>query len=207
MPNAQGLMPIQPVPSPRQLAWQKMETYAFVHFGPNAFTDKEWGYGDEPPSVFHPGVFLTSKMFAKFLRRQDLRGKRVVEIGTGSGFQSALLSRIVKQAYSIEIIEPLGKAVGKIFAPLGYDNVHTKVADGYYGWEEHAPFDAIIVTAAASQIPPPLVAQLKPGGRMVIPVGASFLTQQLMLVEKHEDGTVTTRQLLPVKFVPLTGKH
>lgn len=132
---------------------------------------------------------------------------RVFELGTGSAYQSAILSQLAREVYSVEIVPPLGERAKETLSRLGYDNVHTKVADGYYGWEEHAPFDAIIVTAAASQIPPPLVAQLKPGGRMVIPVGASFLTQQLMLVEKQQDGTVSTRQLLPVKFVPVTGKH
>jgi protein-L-isoaspartate(D-aspartate) O-methyltransferase len=90
---------------------------------------------------------------------------------------------------------------------LGYRNVLTKVGDGYYGWEQYAPFDSIIVTALASHIPPPLVKQLKPGGRMVIPVGTQFLTQYLMLVEKNPDGTVSSKQLLPVRFVPLTGGH
>ena len=90
---------------------------------------------------------------------------------------------------------------------LGYDNIATRIADGYYGWEEHAPFDAIVVTAAASQIPPPLLRQLKPGGRMVIPIGGSFQVQQLVLIEKQPDGAITTRQILPVRFVPLTGDH
>ena len=90
---------------------------------------------------------------------------------------------------------------------LGYENVTTKVGDGYYGWEEHAPFDAIIVTAAASHIPPPLIKQLKPGGRMVIPVGSRFMTQQLLVVDKHEDNKVVSRQVMPVLFVPVTGNH
>jgi len=92
-------------------------------------------------------------------------------------------------------------------AKLRYGNVQVRVGDGYHGWDEHAPYDAILVTAAASHIPPPLIRQLKPGGRMVIPVGAQFLTQHLMLIEKRSDGTVSTRQILPVRFVPLTGKH
>jgi protein-L-isoaspartate(D-aspartate) O-methyltransferase len=90
---------------------------------------------------------------------------------------------------------------------LGYDNVITRIGDGYYGWKEHAPFDAIIVTAAASHIPPPLIRQLKPGGRMVIPVGSRFMTQQLMMVDKRDDGTITSRQVMPVVFVPVTGSH
>ena len=112
-----------------------------------------------------------------------------LEIGTGSGFQSALLSRIVKQAYSIEIIEPLGKAVGKIFTPLGYDNVHTRVGDGYYGWPEvQGGFDIIIVTCAAQYAPPDLFKQIKPGGRLVIPIGQPFKRGQVLYVYTKDDG-------------------
>lgn len=131
----------------------------------------------------------------------------VLEIGTGSGYQAAVLAELVKQVYTIEIVDPLGVAARERLAKLGYRNVEVRVGDGYHGWEEHAPFDAILVTAAASHIPPPLVKQLKPGGRMVIPVGPAFLTQHLMLVEKQADGTVVSRQMLPVRFVPLTGGH
>ena len=135
------------------------------------------------------------------------RGDRVLEVGTGSGYQAAVLAELVKEVYTIEIIEPLAKQAAQRLAQLSYRSVEVKVADGYYGWPEHAPFDSIIVTAAASHVPPPLVKQLKPGGRIVIPVGTSFLTQYLMLIEKQADGSVTTRQILPVAFVPLTGKH
>lgn len=131
----------------------------------------------------------------------------VLEIGTGSGYQAAVLAELTGQVYTIEIIETLHKSATKRLAALGYANVETKLGDGYYGWEAHAPFDAIIVTAAAGQIPPPLIKQLKPGGKMVIPVGGAFLTQYLMLIEKQNDGKVTTRQILPVRFVPLTGEH
>jgi protein-L-isoaspartate(D-aspartate) O-methyltransferase len=134
-------------------------------------------------------------------------GERVFEVGTGSGYQAAILAKLAGEIYSVEIIPPLGRQAAGVLARYGYDNVEVKVADGYYGWPEHAPFDAIVVTAAASHVPPPLVRQLKPGGRMVIPVGTSFLTQHLMLVEKEKDGSVTTRQILPVSFVPLTGGH
>ena len=130
---------------------------------------------------------------------------KVLELGTGSGYQAAVLAELVKEVYSIEIIEPLGKQAALRLAQIGYHNVRVKVADGYYGWPEHAPFDSIIVTAAASHVPPALVKQLKPGGRIVIPVGTTFLTQHLMLVEKDEGGRVRTRQTLPVRFVPLTG--
>ena len=129
---------------------------------------------------------------------------KVLEIGTGSGYQAAILSPLVKEVYSVEIIPELGERATGALQRLGFANVQTKVADGYYGWPEAAPFDGIVVTAAASQIPPPLVDQLKSGGRMVIPVGGAYFSQQLMLVEKGVDGKITTRQLLPVQFVPFT---
>jgi len=134
-------------------------------------------------------------------------GDKVLELGTGSGYQAAILAELTGQVYSIEIIDALGKQADERLSRLGYDNITLRIGDGYYGWEEHAPFDAIVVTAAASHVPPPLVAQLKPGGRMIIPVGSRFLTQQLVLIEKTPGGQLITRQILPVKFVPLTGEH
>lgn len=134
-------------------------------------------------------------------------GDNVLEIGTGSGYQAAVLAEMAGSVYTIEIIEPLGKEASNRLKSLGYRNVATRVGDGYYGWPEAAPFDAIMVTAAASHVPPPLLKQLKPGGRMVIPLGTQFMTQYLMLVEKQQDGSMTTRQILPVRFVPLTGGH
>ncbi|MEZ5541816.1 MAG: protein-L-isoaspartate(D-aspartate) O-methyltransferase [Pseudomonadota bacterium] len=131
----------------------------------------------------------------------------VLEVGTGSGYQAAVLSGLVAHVYSIEIVPQLGERAQATLAQLGYDNVEVRVGDGYYGWEAHAPFDAIIVTAAASHVPPPLIRQLKPGGRMLIPVGSRFLVQELLLVEKSAADAVSTRQLLPVAFVPLTGGH
>lgn len=132
---------------------------------------------------------------------------KVLEIGTGSGYQAAILAKIAKQVYSIEIIKPLAEEAASRLSRLGYANVMTKQGDGYYGWEDHAPFDAIVVTAAASHVPPPLIKQLKVGGRMIIPVGTGFLTQELLLVTKEEGEKITTRQVLPVRFVPLTGGH
>jgi len=131
---------------------------------------------------------------------------KVLEVGTGSGYQAAILSGIVKEVYTIEIFEELGTMAGKRLGNLGYHNVKVKVADGYYGWPEEAPFDAIIVTCAATHIPPPLIGQLKDGGTMCIPVGSVFWTQNLMLVKK-KDGKITARSVLPVRFVPLLGKH
>lgn len=132
---------------------------------------------------------------------------KVLEIGTGSGYQAAILAELVDQVYTIEIIDALGKQAEKIFKQLDYTNIRSKISDGYYGWEEYAPFDAIIVTAAASHVPPPLIQQLKPGGRLIIPVGSRFMTQHLVLVIKNKDGDITARQILPVRFVPLTGGH
>ncbi|MDX1488948.1 MAG: protein-L-isoaspartate(D-aspartate) O-methyltransferase [Acidiferrobacterales bacterium] len=134
-------------------------------------------------------------------------GDVMLEVGTGSGYQAAVLAKLIKQVYTIEIIPPLAKRATERLKRLRYDNVTTRVGDGYYGWEAHAPFDGIIVTAAATQVPPPLIKQLKPGGRMVIPVGSRFLTQELLLVEKTPTGDIKTRQILPVRFVPLTGGH
>lgn len=130
-------------------------------------------------------------------------GQKVLEIGTGSGYQAAVLAETGAVVHSIEIVEPLARQAAQRLRI--YRNVATRMGDGYYGWREQAPFDAIVVTAAAASIPPPLVAQLRAGGRMVIPVGAGFHTQTLMLVEKDAQGRVRTRQVLPVRFVPLTG--
>jgi len=132
-------------------------------------------------------------------------GHRVLELGTGSGYQAAILAELTDRVFSIEIIDALGDEAAARLQRLGYKNIETRVGDGYYGWEEEAPFDTIVVTAASGQIPPPLISQLKPGGRMVIPVGGRFQVQQLMLVEKAVDGKLTVRQILPVRFVPLTG--
>lgn len=131
----------------------------------------------------------------------------VLEVGTGSGYQAAVLGELVDHVYSIEIIEALATRAEKDLATLGYTNITTTLGDGYFGWVEHAPFDAIVVTAAASHVPPPLIEQLKPGGRMIIPVGGRFTTQTLLLLEKTEEGQVITRQYGAVRFVPLTGEH
>jgi protein-L-isoaspartate(D-aspartate) O-methyltransferase len=133
------------------------------------------------------------------------RASRVLEVGTGSGYQTAVLAELVQHVYSLEIIPELAESARERLQRLGYTNITTRPDDGYYGWEAHAPFDAIMVAAAASHVPPPLIGQLKPGGRMIIPVGSSFLTQHLMLVHKDEVGRVKSRRMLPVEFVPLTG--
>ncbi|WP_033052345.1 protein-L-isoaspartate(D-aspartate) O-methyltransferase [Pseudomonas sp. GM49] len=132
-------------------------------------------------------------------------GDVVLEIGTGSGYQAAILAELAQAVYTMEIIEPLAVQAGERLGRLGYAKVQARLGDGYRGWPEHGPYDAILVTAAASHVPPPLIAQLKAGGRMVIPVGAPFMIQYLLLIEKAGDGSVSTRQVLPVRFVPLVG--
>ena len=127
----------------------------------------------------------------------------VLEVGTGSGYQAAVLAELVATVDTIEIVEPLGRRAMQLLNELGYRNIHVRIGDGYNGWPEAAPFDSIVVTAASKEIPMPLVDQLKHGGRMVIPSGASD-TQHLLLVKKRSDGTTTTRRTLPVRFVPFT---
>jgi protein-L-isoaspartate(D-aspartate) O-methyltransferase len=131
---------------------------------------------------------------------------KALEIGTGSGYQAAVLSRLVNKVYTMEIVEPLGKLAQERLQRLDYQNIEVAIDDGYHGWKSEAPFDIIIVTAAASHIPPPLIKQLKPGGKMIIPVGSRFMTQQLLLVDKDQQEEVTVRQVLPVRFVPLIDK-
>jgi len=130
---------------------------------------------------------------------------RVLEVGTGSGYQAAVLALLAKEVYSIEIVAPLAEEAQRRLRELGYDNVVVKAGDGYAGWPEHAPFDAIVVTAAPERIPGPLLDQLKPGGRLVIPVGAVHAAQELRVVEKRADGSLHERSVSLVRFVPLTG--
>lgn len=127
----------------------------------------------------------------------------VLEIGTGSGYQAAILAEITDEVYTIEIIRPLYRSAKRRLQNLGYSKVKERLADGYYGWKEHAPFDRIIVTCAALHVPPPLFKQLKPGGKMVIPVGGRFSVQRLLLVKKEHDGRRTSKTLSLVRFVPL----
>ena len=164
----------------------------------NAYADSPLPIGyDQTISQPYIVGFMTEMLKVK-------KEHKVLEIGTGSGYQAAVLAEIVDDVYSIEIIKELGEQVTARLERLNYQNITVRIGDGYFGWEEHAPFDAIIVTAAADHIPPPLVRQLKPGGRMGIPVGGRFQVQNLLIVEKALDSTVTTRQVMPVRFVPLT---
>lgn len=165
----------------------------------NAYEDRPLPIG-EGQTISQP--YIVALMCEKLsLKPTD----RVLEVGTGSGYHAAVISKMAKEVFTVEIIPSLGKNAEKILKEDGYDNVKAKIGDGYYGWEEHSPFDAIVVTAAATHIPPPLIKQLKPGGRMVIPVGGEFQVQNLMLVRKNPDGTVKTESICPVRFVPLRG--
>ncbi|HYA63578.1 MAG TPA: protein-L-isoaspartate(D-aspartate) O-methyltransferase [Candidatus Sulfotelmatobacter sp.] len=167
-----------------------------------------YAYDDQPLPVGYGQTISQPYIVAKMTELLEPKGEhRVLEIGTGSGYQAAVLSPLVAQVYTIEIIEPLGNAARQRLAALGYKNIEVRVGDGYFGWPEKAPFDAIIVTAAANHIPPPLIEQLKPGGRMVIPVGNPFQPQMLVLVTKGSKGPrdIQVRSLMPVAFVPLTG--
>jgi protein-L-isoaspartate(D-aspartate) O-methyltransferase len=134
-------------------------------------------------------------------------GDVMLEVGTGSGYQAAVLAELVRRVYSVEIIPELAQSAAERLARLGFSNVATRTGDGYYGWPEAGPFDGIVVTAVSGHIPPPLIDQLKPGGRLVLPVGQPFGVQQLVRVVKEPNGELTTQQILPVRFVPLTGDH
>ena len=164
-------------------------------------------YGDFPLPIGY-GQTISQPYIVAFMTELLTPGKDDVafEVGTGSGYQAAVLSRIVKKVYTMEIIAPLGNAAEKRLKQVGYDNITVKVGDGYDGWEEYAPFDCIIVTAASDHIPPPLVKQLKNGGKMAIPVGHPFQVQHLMVVEKSEQGEIRIKNILPVRFVPLRRK-
>ena len=133
-------------------------------------------------------------------------GDRVLEIGTGSGYQAAVLAELAGTVYTIEIVEPLGREAAERLIRLGYRNVATRIGDGYQGWPGEAPFDSIMVTAAPREVPQPLIDQLKPGGKLVVPIGGQGAGQSLLLIEKQPDGTVTRRNVLAVRFVPLTDK-
>ena len=187
--------------SPRVL--EVMRTVQRHLFGPER--RRSLAYDDRPVEIGYGQTISQPFIVALMTHLLELEpGHVVLEIGTGSGYQAAVLSPLVRKVCTIEVITELGEAAAERLAALGYANVETKIADGYHGWPECGPFDGIVVTAAADHVPPPLVDQLKPGGRMVIPVGGMFATQHLTLVEKTGSGEVLTRQLLPVRFVPFT---
>lgn len=175
------------------------------------FVPTEWlsrAYQNRPLPIGYGQTISQPYIVALMTDLLDLgKDARVLEIGTGSGYQAAILAELGVEVFTLEIIAPLAKSAQERLRRLGYRRVSTHTGDGYYGWKEHAPYDAIIVTAAANHIPPPLLEQLKPGGRMVIPVGNPFGAQHLYIAAKDRDGRVTTEKSLAVRFVPLTGER
>jgi protein-L-isoaspartate(D-aspartate) O-methyltransferase len=171
-------------------------------------SQRDESYADTPLPIGHGQTISQPFIVALMTDILEVGANGVVlEVGTGSGYQAAVLAHVVRQVYTIEIIPALAQEATDRLARLGFSNVSVREGDGYYGWKEAAPFDGIIVTAAASHIPPPLLAQLKPGGRMVIPVGPPFGLQQLVVVEHDSVGRFRTRRLIPVQFVPFAGPH
>lgn len=170
-------------------------------------SERRRAYMDNPLPIGY-GQTISQPFIVAYMTQliEPRSGMKVLEIGTGSGYQAAVLAEITDHVFTIEIVEELGQWGEQNLRNAGYDKVQVKHADGYHGWLEHAPFDAIVVTAAADHIPPPLVEQLRDGGRMVIPVGSPFRTQNLMLVEKSGE-EVRTRSLMPVRFVPFTREE
>jgi len=167
----------------------------------------DYSYDDRPLPIGYGQTisqpYIVAYMTEIIKPRPDYK---VLEIGTGSGYQAAVLSRIVKEVYSIEIIDSLSNQARNRLDKLNYKNIHVRFGDGYHGWKDKAPFDAIVVTAASEHIPPPLISQLKENGRMIIPVGSPFMTQQLMLVEKTK-GRIHTSSMIPVQFVPFKRRQ
>lgn len=180
-------------------AMQTVKRHLFVpsEYRKNAYDDRPLpiGYGQ---TISQP--YIVAYMTEVISPKPNFK---VLEIGTGSGYQAAVLAEIVDEVYTIEIVKELGISAASRLKSLDYGNITVKVGDGYYGWEEHAPFDAIVVTAAAEFVPPPLIDQLKDGGKMIIPIGSPFMTQMLSLVEK-KNGKPRTKTLMPVRFVPFT---
>ncbi len=181
-------------------AMRSVPRHKFVRAG-----DVRRAYADRPLPIGHGQTISQPYIVAAMTALLEIGpGDVVLEIGTGSGYQAAVLAEIADSVYTVEIIQPLGESARHRLAELGYGHVRGAIGDGYFGWPDHPPFDGIVVTAAASHIPPPLVEQLKPGARMVIPVGGPFQVQSLMLVEKQADGSVIQWNMGAVRFVPLT---
>ncbi|RYD48630.1 MAG: protein-L-isoaspartate(D-aspartate) O-methyltransferase, partial [Verrucomicrobiaceae bacterium] len=163
-------------------------------------------YDDRPLPIGHGQTISQPYIVALMTEALGLKGtEKVLEVGTGSGYQAAVLSGLAKEVFTIEIVEPLGKQSAEVLKRLGYKNVTARIGDGYRGWREEAPFDAIIVTCAPDAVPEPLVHQLAEGGRMIIPVGPEGKAQQLVLLKKRH-GKLHQQEILPVRFVPMTGE-
>ena len=176
--------------------------HAFVRPG-----EHRYAYADYPLPIGNDQTISQPYIVAFMTEALKLDpNDKVLEIGTGSGYQAAVCAEIAQQVYTIEIVEPLAKSAKKLLKELGYRNVFVMAGDGYFGWPEKAPFDAIIGTAAAGRVPPPLLAQLKPGGRMILPVEGRFGFQYLVLITKDQKGNLHKKNVMPVRFVPMTGR-
>ncbi len=190
------------VKDPRVLeAMRKVPRHEFV-----PEDERHEAYDDRPLPIGHGQTISQPYIVAIMTEALGLKGtEKVLEVGTGSGYQAAVLSGLAKEVFTIEIVEPLGKQAAEVLKRLGYKNVSVRVGDGYRGWREEAPFDAIIVTCAPDAVPEPLVHQLAEGGRMIIPVGPEGKAQQLVLLKKRH-GKLHQQEILPVRFVPMTGE-
>lgn len=187
-----------------QAVLKSMKTVPRHSFVPENIISR--AYDDRPLGIGYGQTISQPFIVAYMTEAIDPKpNDKVLEIGTGSGYQAAVLAEIIKEVYTIEIVPELGNTAAARLKKLGYNNVQVKVSDGYYGWPEHGPYDAIMVTAAAEFVPPPLLEQLKEGGKIIIPIGSPYMNQTLMLVEK-KGKKVTTKSLLPVVFVPFTRK-
>ncbi|MCF6149222.1 MAG: protein-L-isoaspartate(D-aspartate) O-methyltransferase [Candidatus Kuenenia sp.] len=182
---------------------EAMETVPRHLFIPEDF--RSYSYFDQPVPIGY-GQTISQPYIVAFMTEilQLNKDDIVLEIGTGSGYQAAVLAKLAKQVYTIEIVAGLGNRAKKQLQTMGFDNIEVKIGDGYNGWPEHAPFDAIIVTAAAEKIPQPLIDQMSPSGRMIIPVGGVFEIQELILITKDASSKVVKESIFPVRFVPLT---
>ena len=168
--------------------------------------ERPHAYRDAPVSIGYGQTISQPYIVALMTQLAQVEpDMKVLEVGTGSGYQAAILFELTGRVYTIEIIAPLAERTGRLFEELGLTGIRAREGDGYYGWAPEAVFDRILVTAAAEHIPPPLLRQLKPGGRMVIPVGPRWGNQELLLITKSDSGDIATRSILPVRFVPLTG--
>ena len=185
---------------PVMTAMGKVERHRFV-----PVAQERYAYENRPLPIGH-GQTISQPYIVALMTElaQPKPGDVVLEVGTGSGYQAAVLAELAAKVYTIEIVEPVGKQGAANLEGAGYRNVYTRIGDGYHGWPEVAPFDSILVTAAAPEVPPALVEQLKPGGRLVIPVGGRWDVQELLVIVKNQDGSITRKPTIPVRFVPLT---
>jgi protein-L-isoaspartate(D-aspartate) O-methyltransferase len=183
-------------------AMAKVPRHRFVPAG-----QERYAYQDRPLSIGSGQTISQPFIVALMTDLMEVKPTdRVLEIGTGSGYQAAVLAELAARVYTIEIVEELGREAARRFQALGYQNISARIGDGYQGWPEQAPFDSIMVTAAAHEVPQPLIDQLKPGGRLVIPLGTQSGAQTLYVIEKRADGTTTRRPALAVRFVPLVDR-